>query len=121
MGRAKNGAAMRRLLWILLGGLAAACGAPDDGSTSIAAMPRGPDLIFEREGVPGPWWRRGATADQFETEHRACLSQSRAARAGAEDPADAAYRTFLACMEHTRWRRGPPPLAPPRNGSSPPT
>jgi hypothetical protein len=62
---------------------------------------------FERVGVPGPWWRRGATREAFDVEHRVCLARSREARTAAAggDPADAAYRAFLECMAQHSWSR----------------
>jgi hypothetical protein len=105
---------MRRTRWTLWLGLVAACGPAESALPPVAAAPARPEPFFEREGVPGPWWRDGATPEMFESEHRACLRASGEARRGAEDPADAAYRAFLACMETARWQRGLPPSRPRR-------
>jgi len=91
--------------------LLASCGsseAPAGASTPSPAPP----AHFSRVGLPGPWWREGATREHFDREARTCVSESGAARRGAEDPADAAYRAFLDCMEARRWMRGVPPLPP---------
>jgi hypothetical protein len=104
---------MRRICSIaLLLGLFAACRPSEPNPPAVAAAPARPEPFFEREGVPGPWWREGASSDMFEREHRACLRASHRARAQAKDPADAAYRTFLACMETGQWTRGLPPARP---------
>lgn len=92
--------------------LSLSCGAPDDGGAKVgAAPPAGAHIIFQLDGVPGPWWRPGGQGDAFEAEHRDCLARSREARAqpGQADPADAAYRSFLACMVKHGWVRGLPP------------
>jgi hypothetical protein len=92
---------------------ALACQACDDGATSAAnAAPTeaGP-LVFARHGVPGPWYRAGATRAQFDGESLLCLGRSREARVSAPPGtgADAAYRSFLHCMEEQRWTRGGDP------------
>lgn len=110
-------AVMRRLCWIALIAPLAACG-PAAPPPAVEAAPGQTDQTdqtdqsepyYEREGLPGPWWREGATREMFETEQRLCLTASRDARAGADDPADAAYRAFLGCMQTSRWTRGLPP------------
>ncbi|MGH0030971.1 MAG: hypothetical protein ACQGVC_14350 [Myxococcota bacterium] len=95
-----------------------ACGSAAEkaGSVEAAPPPAGADLVFQREGVPGPWWRSGATQEMFDAEHRLCLARSREARReaaarGDGQPADAAYRSFLECMERYSWNRGLPPRA----------
>ena len=94
-----------------------ACG-PDAGATQgdgVASPPPASGsahLLFDREGVPGPWWRNGATLEMFEEELSGCLARGREARVGADDPADAAYRGFLSCMERHSWVRGLPPSIP---------
>ena len=96
-----------------------ACGAPAEGRVGVdAAPPPGADLLFVRDGVPGPWWRRGATLDMFEDELELCLRRSNEARSqsGNGDPADAAYRSFLECMQEHRWVRGLPPKPSPAEG-----
>ncbi len=102
--------------------LSLGCGAPDDGGATVgAAPPAGAHIIFQLEGVPGPWWRPGGQGDAFEAEHRACLARSREARArpGQADPADAAYRGFLECMVERGWVRGLPPAPQATNRGSP--
>ena len=92
--------------------LSLACGAPDDGAATVgAAPPAAAHILFQFEGLPGPWWRPGGSGDAFEAEHRGCLARSREARTrpGRADPADAAYRSFLACMVELGWVRGLPP------------
>ena len=81
-----------------------------------AAQGHGPGavpLVHDVFGVPGPWWRAGATPDEFAAEMAACRRVSREARerAGGGDPLDAAYRSFLECMEKRGWNRGIPPQA----------
>jgi hypothetical protein len=92
--------------------LVPACGAPADPQAAVeAAPPPGADLLFAREGVPGSWWRHGASQDMFDAELGVCLARSKRARAapGSLDPADAAYRSFLECMDRHHWVRGLPP------------
>lgn len=89
-----------------------ACGAPPEERVAVdAAPPPGVDLVFLREGVPGPWWRRGASQQMFDDELGLCLRRSNRARSesGNGDPADSAYRSFLECMEQHSWVRGLPP------------
>jgi hypothetical protein len=105
-------------LWIAcLLALGVAC----EGSGEV-----GPPGLFARYGYPGPWSREGATRAEFDGDAGACQAASRRARAEAERGArpDAAYRSFLECMEQRGWSRGgsvsaavegagqPPPLAP---------
>jgi len=99
--RLRRAAAGLALLWL-------GCGAGDGSRAVEAGPPPGTRLVFQRDGVPGPWWRDGATQEMFDAEHRICLARSREARAGA-DPADAAYRAFLECMQQRSWSRGLPP------------
>ena len=94
--------------------LLAACGSESRGPESVdAAPPSAVAIIFERDGLPGPWWRTGATQEAFDTEHRVCLARAREAgeeaRSRGHDRADATYRGFLACMEQTAWNQGLPP------------
>lgn len=88
-----------------------ACG-PSEAPASVATAPPGPPTFFSREGLPGPWWREGGAREPFDRDASHCVKQSRAARRGAKDPADAAYRAFLDCMEARRWGRGVPPRPP---------
>jgi hypothetical protein len=87
------------------------CGTGDPSRPVQAGPPPGERLIFQREGVPGPWWRDGATQEMFDAEHRVCLARSQEARTDASgaNPADAAYRAFLECMRQRSWSRSLPP------------
>jgi len=90
--------------------VALGCGTASETDAAVAAAPpAGADVVFDREGVPGPWWRRGATMEMFEDSLGGCLARGREARSGAADPADAAYRGFLECMKQHSWVRGLPP------------
>lgn len=97
-------ALLAALLWL-------GCGAGDAPPPVESAPPEDERLAFQREGIPGPWWRTGASQATFDVEHRACLARSREARRRAADgdPADAAYRAFIECMQRQDWRRGLPP------------
>lgn len=90
------------------------CGDAPRGERVEAGPPTSRPAVYERDGVPGPWWREGATEEMFDAEHRLCLARSREARgeAGADRAADAAYRAFLECMQQQSWQRGLPPLPP---------
>jgi hypothetical protein len=93
--------------------LAACTDGPEAAAPAVSSGAERP-AAFTRHGVPGPWWRAAATEIDFDRDVRACLGESRRARAGVGDPADAAYRAFLDCMGGRSWRRGgtPPPSAP---------
>lgn len=77
-----------------------------DGSDAAKAP-----TVHTAFGLPGPWWRAGASAEDFDAGVGACRRQSTAARdaAAGGDALDAAYRAFLACMERDGWTRGRPP------------
>jgi hypothetical protein len=79
-------------------------GVPEPQAAAVDPAPR----VFELRGTPGPWTRPGASQLDFDTASRACLARSREARQQTppEGRADAAYRTFLDCMEAGSWRRG---------------
>jgi hypothetical protein len=65
-----------------------------------------------RYGFPGPWSREGASHVEFDADSRACLESSNEARRSvAGDRNDAAYRSFLECMEERGWTRGVAPRA----------
>lgn len=95
----------------LLAALLTACGAP--GEASRPSEPPATPLAFTAHGLPGPWWRVGASPREFQRDSRACRTQSSQARQRASrDRLEAAYRAFLECMEARRWQRGSPPEHP---------
>jgi hypothetical protein len=99
------------------GTLALAC-----GSTEAPPAPEQPALFEEelgddvvpvqsfhtRYGFPGPWWKEGGRAGEFDRESRTCLRRSNQARRAApgDERNEAAYRGFLTCMEELGWNRG---------------
>ena len=89
----------------------AAC---DGGTPSDAVALPPPELLAYRlEGAPGPWWRDGADKAAFDVDAKGCVRASNEARAAAaDDPYDAAYRTFLECMQGAGWTRGMPSPTP---------
>jgi len=97
-----------------------ACGGAEGETAAVGAAPPAAHIVFQVDGVPGPWWRPGGTGDTFETDHRVCLVRSRDARnrPGEHDPADAAYRGFLDCMRQLGWVRGLPPRGSPPAGAA---
>ena len=93
-------------VWALGCGEAAGTSAVGDVSAPVPERPS----AFVVEGVPAPWWRKGAGRTDFEVDLRTCRDRSAAARKSAsEDPPDAAYRAFLTCMGELAWTRGAPP------------
>lgn len=100
---------MQRLSGWLAVCAALACGA--DGEPAPAPDPDSTPIAFTAHGLPGPWWRPGASGQEFRAESRACRQRSAEARRrnGARDPMDAAYRAFLDCMGESGWTRGSPP------------
>jgi hypothetical protein len=75
-----------------------------------APAPAAPSAFNGGDGVPGPWWRHGASREEFNSDLVDCRGRSVEARSNAsEDPPDAAYRAFLACMSELAWSRGAPP------------
>jgi hypothetical protein len=86
------------------------------GPPPVSAAPPSEVVVFVREGIPGPWARKGTTREDFERELRECRDRSSDARASAEngDGADLAYRTFLDCMRAFRWTRGFQPADAPK-------
>jgi hypothetical protein len=114
--------------WISrLGSIASCCiaiplsgcneGATSSQTADVAAPAPGPPSVFSGgDGVPGPWWRHGATRAEFKVDLRVCRDRSVEARQNAsDDPPDAAYRAFLECMTEFTWNRGGPP-GPPQVG-----
>jgi len=98
----------RGLLAAALSALIAACG--DGGAARPPLEPPPTPLAFTAHGLPGPWWRIGASPREFQRDSHACRSQSTRARERARrDALEAAYRAFLDCMEARRWQRGSPP------------
>lgn len=80
----------------------------------VSAPPPSTDTsVYSGEGLPGPWWQRGSTREDFDRDQRLCRKHSSDAREAAEDDRDdAAYRTFLDCMAELAWLRGTPPRRP---------
>jgi hypothetical protein len=83
------------------------------GQAAEAPRPVGPPptpLAFTAHGLPGPWWRAGASPRDFQRDSRACRAQSSRVRERVtRDALEAAYRAFLDCMEARLWQRGTPP------------
>jgi len=107
---------------VLCCGIAAVSLGCDDGASAgevgdVAAPSSGtPSAYGGGDGFPGPWWRHGSTRTDFDSDLRSCRKRSAEARRTArEDPPDAAYREFVACMAERAWNRGAPP-APRRMG-----
>ncbi len=100
---------LRSVSALLLVLFASACAGEHGEAAAQSAPP--PVTAFNAFGMPGPWWRAGASAEEFDLDLRTCRSESSAARArpGEADPLDAAYRSFLGCMERLAWTRGRPP------------
>jgi hypothetical protein len=77
-----------------------------------APSPAAPTLpiAYGMEGVPGPWWRHGASRADFDGDMRTCRDRSTEARRSAHPDLrlDAAYRAFLDCMLQDGWTRGSP-------------
>ena len=67
------------------------------------------NVAFTMPGDPSPWgWARtGSNEETFQCEARLCLDASSAARESAQSgqKAEAAYSTFLTCMEERGWAR----------------
>ncbi len=84
----------------------------DEGLGGDVSLPSpiGLPTPFSFEGIPGPWWKLGATRAHFESDLRTCRDRSTEARQAAEAGAGhaAAYRTFLECMIDHAWNRGVP-------------
>ena len=82
-----------------------------EASDATTGVPDPAPTVHNAFGMPGPWWRAGASVERFDVEVKACRGESSAARerAGEADPLDAAYRAFLSCMEKHGWKRGRPP------------
>ena len=97
-----------QILAATFGAVLLACG--PGGETSRPAEPAATPLVFTAHGLPGPWWRVGASPKEFQRDTRSCRQQSSKARQRAASNAlEAAYRAFLECMEGRRWKRGLPP------------
>ena len=102
---------IRQLAVVAFTALLAACaeGSEAPGPPEPPATP----LAFTAHGLPGPWWRLGASPREFQRDSRTCREQSSRARERAtRDARETAYRAFLDCMEARMWQRGTPPKQP---------
>jgi len=97
--------------WLAVAALVALLsGCAERRETRRPVEPPPTPLAFTAHGLPGPWWRVGASPRDFQGDSRACRSQSSRARERASrDALEAAYRAFLDCMEARLWQRGVPP------------
>lgn len=99
----------------ILGLVFAGCSAQESALAAVVSAPPQSTRpgVFSGEGLPGPWWQRGASRDDFDRDQRSCRARSTEARDRAvEDRSDAAYRAFLDCMVELAWTRGAPPRRP---------
>lgn len=96
--------------WALVA-LLPGCGGPEQAPAAEPAAVATTGF-HTRYGFPGPWSREGAGHAEFDADSRACLGRSNEARRSvAEDRNDAAYRSFLECMDERGWTRGVAPRA----------
>jgi len=102
---------IRRLAVVALTALLTACA--EEREAPGPPEPPATPLAFTAHGLPGPWWRLGASPREFQRDTRTCREQSSQARERAtRDTREAAYRAFLDCMAARMWQRGTPPKQP---------
>lgn len=101
-------AARARLFAILALSLWVGCGSDEPGGARDPRTAAAAPGFHTRYGFPGPWTRKGATPEEFDTHSATCLERSNEARRAPGDGNRhaAAYRAFLDCMGSKGWARG---------------